>query len=261
MRYRARNRRASRRCGALRYITGRSYMDLNSSDEEEEPQTSVAVAVAAVAEEAEAEEAEVVVEVENAGGKVAGEEAEEAVKEEEEEEEEEEEVEVEEAEEEQAAGAEAGAEEPQIRLAVWVAAARRPTRSNTDPTALLELADPTSKGQRSSEAVPPRPASTALTVIWRAGDRVYARYGARLVSKNLTKWFPGAVRCVPPSPNPNPNPNSNPNPSPNLTLTLTLTLTPSGSLHVVPSAPPTTTARVTWPTTTATSRIACLLPI
>ena len=127
---------------------------------------------------------------EEAAEKEAGEECKEA---DEEEEQEEEEVEVEEE-------AEAETEavgEPQTSPAVCVAAPPRPTRSNTAPsTTLLQLGDHTSKGQLASEPSPPRPrpASTALTVTWRAGDRVHARYGARLVAKQYTRWFPGAIR-------------------------------------------------------------------
>ena len=85
--------------------------------------------------------------------------------------------------------------EPQPRLAVWVAAAPRPTRSNTAPTTLLQLGDHTGKRQLASGPSPPRSRpSTALTVTWRAGDRVHARYGARLVAKQYTRWFPGAIR-------------------------------------------------------------------
>ena len=127
---------------------------------------------------------------EEAAEKEAGEECKEAL------DEEAEEVEVE-VEEEAEAETETEAGKLQPRLAVCVAAPPRPTRSNTAPTTLLQLGDHTSKGQLASEPSPPRSrptSSTALTVTWRAGDRVHARYGARLVAKQYTRWFPGAVR-------------------------------------------------------------------
>ena len=167
-------------------------MDLNSSDDDdEEPQASVAVGEATVVAEAEEADEEAEAVAENAGEEAAEKEAGEECKEaDEEEEQEEEEVEVEEE-----AEAETEAGEPQTSLAVWVAAAPRPTRSNTAPsTTLLQLGD--HNCQLASEPSPPRPrpASIALTVTWRAGDRVHARYGARLVAKQYTRWFPGAIR-------------------------------------------------------------------